>query len=145
MVADYVTAGEPQAASCSRKINGETGMTPLKALLTPILPLILISALTIVPAQNTRARTAGEYYNRGNERQKQRDLNGAIEDYTFAISFDPQFALAWNNRGVVRYLKGELDHAIADCTKAIELKPDYAEAWNNRGNARLDKGRLDEA
>ena len=109
--------------------------------------LILVVAASAWPAlaQNSRSNSAADYYNRGNERQKEGDLDGAIEDYTFALTFEPKFAPAWNNRGVVRYLKGDLDEAIKDCGKAIELKPDYAEAWNNRGNARFDKGDPDGA
>lgn len=128
----------------------EMNMNSLKALLfysRSLFPLILIAAAVTSPAlaQTARRNPAADYYNRGNDRQKERDLDGAIEDYTFAITFEPKFALAWNNRGVVRYLKGDFDEAIKDFGKAVELKPDYAEAWNNRGNARFDKGDPDGA
>src|SRR5262245_54732674 len=91
-------------------------------------------ALAQQPKQDKNAdrNPAADYYNRGNERHKEGDLDGAIEDYTFAISFDSKFARAWNNRGVIHYLKGDLDKAIADFGKAVELKPDYAEGWNNQ-------------
>src|SRR5581483_5952506 len=120
------------------KGQGETGMTPLKALLTLVLPLILVPALAAAQAQDVRTRTAGDYYNRGKERQKQRDLTGAIEDYTFAITFDPQFARASNHSCAARHLLAQFDRAIADATQAIDLKPDYAQACNNRGTAPLD-------
>ncbi len=51
--------------------------------------------------QNANRDPAADYYNRGNERQKAGDLNGAIEDYTFAITYNSKFAMAWNNRGVI--------------------------------------------
>ncbi|HEU0177713.1 MAG TPA: tetratricopeptide repeat protein, partial [Blastocatellia bacterium] len=113
-------------------------------LLIPIVAATSGAAFGQKPSQDKNAdrNPAADYYNRGNERQKSGDLDGAIEDYTFAITFDSKFAMAWNNRGVIHYLKGDLDKAIADCGKALELKPDYAEAWNHRGNARLDKGDL---
>ena len=77
-----------------------------------IISLVYIGAP--IMAQSTWSRSAADYYNRGNERQKQGDLDGALEDYTFALKFDPQLVQAWNNRGVVRYLKGELEQAIDD-------------------------------
>jgi tetratricopeptide (TPR) repeat protein len=91
-------------------------------------------------AGTARRRSAIDYYNRANQWQKENRLDQALEDYTFALTFDPSLAQAWNNRGVVHYLQGEYEAALRDYTKALELKPDYAEAWNNRGNARLDKG-----
>ena len=57
--------------------------------------LILIVVTASFPAlaqkgkQDQNARDpAADYYNRGNERHKAGDLNGAIEDYTFAINFN---------------------------------------------------------
>src|SRR5262245_30196895 len=83
--------------------------------------LIMVMAAINAPVQTWRTRkstpetqrsrgvSAAEYYNRGNQRQKEGDLDGAIEDYTFALTFDSRYAMAWNNRGVLRYLKGNLD------------------------------------
>ena len=119
-------------------------MCHLKALLFTISSFLLLelALASTAAAQQSRQRSAMEYYNRGNERQQKGDLQGALEDYTLALTFDANFALAWNNRGVVRFFNHDLEAAIADYTKALELKPDYAEAWNNRGNAHQDRGEI---
>src|ERR1043165_8197822 len=100
-------------------------MTSTKALLyllgASLLSLFVSLGQSAVQAQTSRNPSASNYYNRGNERQKQGDLKGAIEDYTFALTFDPQFAQAYKNRGVAHYLKRELEKAIAAYTTAIDL------------------------
>src|SRR5262245_40626908 len=119
----------------SRTIRRRKNMMSSKGWLSnSIFLLILIVVTASFPAlaqkgkqdQNANRDQAADYYNRGNERHKAGDLNGAIEDYTFAITFNSKFAMAWNNRGVIHYLKGDLDKAIGDCGRALELKLDYA-------------------
>jgi lipoprotein NlpI len=100
---------------------------------------------------------AAIYYNRGmerhgrpgengdNERDRERDRNSAIADYTEAIRLYPQFSHAYNNRGLVWRDKGNTARAIADYDAAIKLEPKYAKPYNNRGNVRRDKGELDSA
>ena len=74
-----------------------------------------------------------------------KQIDRAIEVYSYAIQINPHYVGAYSNRGVARYTKGESDRAVEDFTKAIDLKPDYAEAYCNRGVAYSDKGELDRA
>ena len=80
--------------------------------------------------------------NRGNARPAQRDLSGAIADYTEAITLDPRLASAYANRALARHNQGEAELAIADCNRAIELDSRRAETYNTRGMARKVRGDL---
>ena len=75
-------------------------------------------------------RTAEDYNNRGLDRQNKGDIDGAIEDYTKAISLKGKsitLATAYNNRANARMSKNDLDGAIEDYSKAIEIQPDNFE------------------
>jgi tetratricopeptide (TPR) repeat protein len=83
-------------------------------------------------------RTAVDYNNRGLERQDQGDIEGAIEDYTKALSLKANakvLAVTYNNRANARLRKNDLDGAVADYGKAIELQPMDFENYYNRGNS----------
>lgn len=100
--------------------------------------IILLAAAPLCQAQTSRFAAA--YYNRGNERYKKGDLDGAIADYDAALIFDSRWALAYNMRGSARYNKGDLDGSIADYELAIKSDPSFAKAYGNRGLARLFQG-----
>src|SRR5437016_4786331 len=89
--------------------------------------------------------TAVEYFDRGVQREKAGNLDGAIADYTEAIELDPKFALAYRNRGRVRLLNGYSREAIEDCTKAIELDPKDSKAYAIRAFGYRQFGKLDNA
>ncbi len=63
------------------------------------------------------------------------NLEQAIENYTTAIAFDPNRAVAYNNRGVAYSYMDDLLKAFEDYTKAVELDPIMTVAYNNRGVA----------
>jgi len=52
-----------------------------------------------------------------------------------AITFKPDYALAFYNRGMVFYNMGDFNRAILDLDNAIQFNPDYAEAYNSRAIA----------
>ncbi len=80
------------------------------------------------------------YVERGAAKIESEDYEGAIADYTTAISLNPQNYWAYNNRGVVKTNElGDHKGAIADFTKAIELDPKDGDYYHNRG---LAKNRL---
>jgi tetratricopeptide (TPR) repeat protein len=106
--------------------------------------LILFVLFVVVwPVRSQTPSTAVDYFNRGAERQKAGDLDGAIANYNKAIEIDPRYAAAYNNRGGERQAKGDHDGAIADYTKAIEINPRFALAYYNRGDALKAKGDLE--
>ncbi len=60
----------------------------------------------------------------------------AIDDFSRAIEYDPEFAQAYLNRGILYWR--EIDHprrAIMDLTTAQTLNPELSEACFNRGVA----------
>jgi tRNA A-37 threonylcarbamoyl transferase component Bud32 len=67
---------------------------------------------------------AAVYRSRGDVKQGNNDLGGAIADYTKAIELKPDDASTYHSRGDAKKAKGDLAGASVDYSKAIELKPD---------------------
>jgi tetratricopeptide (TPR) repeat protein len=88
---------------------------------------------------------AGLYNDRGVERGRKGDPDGAMSDYTEAIKLDAKYALAYKNRGNAHSRKGEYDVAIQDFDRAIQIDPSYALAYAGRGDAYSYKGDVDRA
>ena len=57
----------------------------------------------------------------------------AIEEFSKAISKNPNNSFAYNNRGIAYASLKQYELAINDFSKAIELKPELLEPYNNRG------------
>ena len=51
--------------------------------------VILFALAVVVNAQNSRAATALSYLERGNQWLKKGDIEKAIEDFSFALTFEP--------------------------------------------------------
>jgi len=77
-----------------------------------------------------------ELVDRGIEKGKKGDLNGAIADFDKAIKANPNNANHYINRAYARRLKKDPAGAIADYTRAIEIDPKSADAYYNRGNVK---------
>lgn len=93
------------------------------------------------PPQSSTASTASQmtaedFFNRGLEKRKKGDTQGAITDFDQAIKLKPDYSLAYNARGNARSDLGDEQGAITDFDQAIKLKPDNAAIYNNRGNIR---------
>lgn len=98
--------------------------------------LILLLGLLLVavgPAQGQTPTRAADYFDRGLEREKHGDYDGAIADFSQAIKLDSRDASAYYNRGLVRHMKEDIDGAISDYNKAIELNPRHRRAYFMRG------------
>ncbi len=72
----------------------------------------------------------------GDIKAKERDLQGAVADYTRAIDLDPRCAPAYFGRGQIRANKGQFPEAEADYTKAVESDAKFAKAWFGRAMLR---------
>ena len=105
-----------------------------------LLGFVLVIAFPFTSVSQT-PRTAEDYNNRGLQRQSGGDLDGAIEDYTKALSVKANakvHAVAHNNRANARLAKSDIDGAIADYGKAIELQPmDFENYYNQIGRAHV--------
>lgn len=77
---------------------------------------------------NTPDEPAG-YYQRGWFKDHSGDIEGALEDYTMAITLQPNVAYAYLNRGVLYRLKGENAKAESDFKQVVRLDsiPEKAE------------------
>jgi tetratricopeptide (TPR) repeat protein len=73
-----------------------------------------------------------EYVMRGTAKAQLYDNQGAIDDYTTAISLHPQLVLAYNNRGNLRQHFGDVDGAISDFSTVLAINPHSPIAYNNR-------------
>ena len=91
--------------------------------------------------ERTAAAKAAELFERASAKEKQKDIDGAIGDYTKAIELKPGYVEAYYYRAGLRHRKGDVAAAIADLTKAIEIKPDYALAYTSRGYVHQLEGR----
>jgi tetratricopeptide (TPR) repeat protein len=83
--------------------------------------------------------------NRGIEKGKKGDLDGAIADFDRAIELNPKDDAPYYNRAQAKRLKKDAAGAIADYTRAIELGSKNPAAYNNRGNARAENNDRDGA
>ena len=100
----------------------------------------LWGAFDVAQAQDAKA-----YLDRGIEKAKQGDLDGALSELNEAIRLDPQSAFAYYNRGVIWGARQNLDRAISEYDQAIKFEPKYAVAYVNRGLAWHNKGNSDRA
>src|SRR5437773_260967 len=95
---------------------------------------------------STAAEESGEdLVNRGIEKAKNGDLDGAIADFDRAIQRDPKDDAPYYNRAQARRLKKDTAGAIADYTRAIDLGSTNPAAYNNRGNAKSENNDRDGA
>lgn len=99
----------------------------------------------IESGQFSGADLAKLHTNRGVERKRKGDLDGALADYAEAIRLNPDDPFAFNNRANTRRDKGDLDGAIADYTEALRVDPGYTAAYVNRGMVHERKGDTDKA
>jgi len=83
--------------------------------------------------------------NRGIEKGKNGDLDGAMADFDRAVKANPKDDAPYYNRAQAKRLKNDTAGAIADYTKAIELGSTNPAAYNNRGNARAENNDRDGA
>ncbi len=67
----------------------------------------------------------------------------AIEDFTAALSYDPQLWRAIHNRGVSLASKGDKQAALADFNRSLELNKGFANTWANRGELHAELGKHD--
>jgi tetratricopeptide (TPR) repeat protein len=72
-----------------------------------------------------------QYYSRGNCKKLLNDYRGAIDDFTKAIKYNPNFAEAYFRRADIKIILNDSKGAALDYVKAIELNPELAEAFND--------------
>lgn len=84
------------------------------------------------------------YYTRGWYKDNLKDIDGAIEDYTTAITLDPDYPYAIMSRGNMYLLKGETELAMKDFEMVVQ-KDTVAENGSCTMYALMRLGRNEEA
>jgi tetratricopeptide (TPR) repeat protein len=79
------------------------------------------------------------YVTRGRARYRLDDYNGAIADYTTALTNNPRAEL-YLNRALAYYAQGEIIEALGDLNMAIYLNPKQAYAYSARGLIEESRG-----
>ncbi len=85
------------------------------------------------------------HVNRGHSFLQLELYDGALGDFTRALTLSPGHAGAHYGRGRALAAKGQDQAALADFDAAIANRPDFAEPHGERGQVLLRLGRLDEA
>jgi protein O-mannosyl-transferase len=85
------------------------------------------------------------YVGRGVARMNEKDIRGALEDYSYAIKYDERNAQAYNNRSAAYNMLQEYKLSSKDCTEAIGIKADLADAYNNCGVALLGQEKFEDS
>lgn len=96
---------------------------------------ILVLMLTVVAAGLMGAdeqKKARYYYERGQVREKKKQYEDALADYTRAVTFDPKFVDGWFTRSSLYADRNEFAKAIDDLTKLLEVEPNNYSALYNR-------------
>jgi tetratricopeptide (TPR) repeat protein len=83
---------------------------------------------------STAIQKTGDILLSAKAKYKNGDYQGAIVEYTLAIEFAPNLALAYSCRGDAYDKIGASDKAMADYNRALELEPTIVVAYYRRGN-----------
>ncbi|MEM7657935.1 MAG: tetratricopeptide repeat protein [Bacteroidota bacterium] len=83
------------------------------------------------------AQTEKQLFNRGMDKMKSQDFEGAEIDFSMVIKLNPTNDAAYYNRGFSRYQLGNHPGAIQDFNLALDINPENAEAYYNRGRSKL--------
>jgi len=79
------------------------------------------------------------YFRRALVKAKMNTLEGAYEDYSRAISINPE-PKYYNNRGINLAIRNRMQEAIEDYDQALALDSTYAQAYLNKGVAQYHLG-----
>lgn len=85
------------------------------------------------------------YYNRGIAYRNTGENGKAIQDFTQAISLNPEYLEAYIERGVIFGELGNFEKSIEDFSRVIELNPQHSVAYYNRGATYFRMGKENEA
>lgn len=83
-------------------------------------------------ALEIRCCPAEAFYFRGKAKAKLNDNDGAIDDQTLAIKFDPNYAAAYFERGLLKLITKDTNGAMFDFNSSIKINPN-ASSYRSRG------------
>ena len=124
-------AGEAVVASSARAMSADDNLAQAESLLDKkgsAQEVIRLATQALAIKQSANA-----YFYRAYARYLLTENQGSFDDYTMALSFNPEMVLAYNNRAVSARALGRTDDALRDLDRAIKLSPLRAELYANRG------------
>ncbi|HQW04294.1 MAG: tetratricopeptide repeat protein [Flavobacteriales bacterium] len=77
----------------------------------------------------------GGYKLRGDIKQRQRDMHGALMDYVKSEKLEPENPRLYVSRSAIHITEGRVKEAMRDVDRAIDLDKSDADAWYNRACA----------
>ncbi len=92
---------------------------------SPIATALLAAVLLVTSFAAAAQTSATSFYNSGVHKYKAGDLDGAIADFTQAITLRSDYAESYFNRSVCKRRKGDEDGARVDHAKAVQLDPHF--------------------
>ena len=105
-----------------------------------LLLLVLWMQATLLCAQNAKP-----FIDAGNAKYAAKDFDGAIAEYSKALTANPKLASAWKFRGLTKSMKGDWKGCLADLNTAVSLEPKNQEFLAARALAHLHLGSLTNA
>src|SRR5689334_1305218 len=97
---------------------------------SPFGKLMAVGFLSVIFVCASSAQTTWrDFFDRGQDRHRQQDLDGAIADYSKAIELDGSVATIYYYRALARKDKKDIDGAIEDYTKTLQINPKYVVAY----------------
>ena len=85
------------------------------------------------------------HYNLAVLEHRRGNRSAALEEYTAALSIDPQYAKALSNLGILYKEDGNVEKAMKEFRSAAESDPRSPEPHNNIGSVLMDQGNVDGA
>ena len=74
-----------------------------------------------------------------------RDFQSAIDQYSEAITLNPEHVRAYTNRGIAKDALGHFEDSIMDFSEALRIDPQNEKAYFGRGSAKAELGQYSEA
>ena len=99
----------------------------------------------VLSPQVAYAQSAEDWFKSARAKASSRDYEEAIDDYTKALTINPEFADAYFHRGILKGRLGDAKGAISDADQAIKINPQHAMAYASRGIAEESLGDLQRA
>lgn len=76
---------------------------------------------------------------------RSKNYKDAIEEYSNAITFDPEFHILYSNRSAAYLVNGEKSRALQDAKKCVQLKPEFVKGHGRLAASMMSLGRWNEA
>lgn len=92
----------------------------------------LLTLFAIIISVTSSAQTAKEFLEIGISKHKSKDYEGAIKEYSKAITADKNYTDAYFNKGTCELALKDFKSAMKDFDKAIEIDPKYVKAYYSR-------------